>query len=73
MQLHARSSLAELATLAKRWRCYDLRARHDQPRFRDVIEVNEARARTEASLALRVSEHLIRVEPIAGLKSLELA
>jgi hypothetical protein len=65
LTLPARSSLAELAQLARRWRCYDTRARHDQPRFRDVIEVNAARARREASLSLGCSELHIRVEPVA--------
>ena len=74
MQLHTRSSLAELAALAHRWRCYDLRARHDQARFRDVVEINEHRARREASLVLRVSEEFIRVEPLAsGLGGLGVA
>jgi len=74
VRLVARSSLAELATLARLYRCYDIRERHDQPRFRDVIEVNPARARREASLSLGCSELHIRVEEVANrLQSLEVA
>ncbi len=72
LSLHARSTLAELATLARWFRCYDLRERPDQPRFKDVFEVNESRARREAALKLGCSELHIRVEPgTAELKTLE--
>ena len=69
MALPARSTLAELAKLARRFRCYDVRS----DRFRDVIEVNEARARREASLALGCCESRIRVEAVAGLQTLGVA
>ena len=74
MHLPTRSSLAELATLARKFRCYDTRARFDQPRFRDTVEINEARARREAALSLRCSEEFIRVEPLpTGLSGLGIA
>lgn len=69
LPLHARSTLAELAQFAGRFRCYNVRS----GRFCDVIEVNEARARREASLKLGCSELYIRVEPVAGLRSLQVA
>lgn len=74
LSLTPRSTLHELAQLAKRFRCYDLRALPDKPRFRDVVEVNAARARREAALSLGCSEVHIRVEEVVGaLKSLEVA
>lgn len=74
LPLPARSTLADLAQLARRYRAYDVRARHDQPRFRDIVEINPARARREAALVLRCSEEFIRVEEVVGaLTSLELA
>lgn len=73
LPLHARSTLAELAQLASWRRCYDMRARADQPRFRDIYEVNDARAKREASISMGCPAHLIRVEPLPALKSLQVA
>jgi len=72
MHLPTRSSLAELATLARRFRCYAVRSRSGT--FMDVVELNESRARREAALYLGCSEAAIRVEPVAtALNGLGLA